>query len=64
MAKPLVPNALWAAIEPLLPPEPAKPKSGRPRVDARAALAGIIFVLRSCIPWKMLPAEIGCSGMT
>ena len=64
MAKPLVPNALWAVIEPLLPPEPAKPKGGRPRVDDRAALAGIIFVLRSCIPWEMLPAEMGCSGMT
>ena len=42
----------------------AKPKGGRPRVDDRAALAGIIFVLRSGIPWEMLPAEIGCSGMT
>lgn len=64
MAKPLVPNALWAVIEPLLPPEPAKPKGGRPRVDDRAALAGIIFVLRSGIPWEMLPGEMGCSGMT
>jgi transposase len=50
MVKPLVSKALWAAIEPLLPPEPAKPKGGRPRVDDRAALAGILFVLRSGIP--------------
>lgn len=64
MAKPLVPSALWAVIEPLLPPEPAKPKGGRPRIDDRAALAGILFVLRSGIPWEMLPSEIGCSGMT
>ena len=64
MVKPLVSKALWAAIEPLLPPEPAKPKGGRPRVDDRAALAGILFVLRSGIPWEMLPSEIGCSGMT
>jgi transposase len=64
MAKPLVSDALWAAIEPLLPPEPAKPKGGRPRVGDRAALAGILFVLRSGIPWEMLPSEIGCSGMT
>jgi transposase len=27
-------------------------------------LAGIIFVLRSGIPWEMLPRELGCSGMT
>lgn len=64
MAQSLVSDALWATIEPLLPPEPAKPKGGRPRVDDRAALAGILFVLRSGIPWEMLPAEIGCSGMT
>jgi transposase len=65
MAKPLVTDALWALIEPLLPPEPEKPKGGRPRVDDRAALTGILFVLRSGIPWEMLPKEMGCgSGMT
>jgi transposase len=64
MSKPLVSDDLWAAIEPLLPPEPPKPRGGRPRCDDRAALAGIIFVLRSGIPWEMLPQEIGCSGMT
>jgi transposase len=56
---------LWEAIEPLLPPEPPKPKGGRPRIDDRAALAGIIFVLKSGIPWEMLPKEMGCgSGST
>lgn len=31
----------------------------------RAALTGILFVLRSGIPWEMLPQEMGCgSGMT
>ncbi len=64
MSKPLVSDHLWAAIVPLLPPEPLKPKGGRPRCDGRATLAGIIFVLRSGIPWEMLPREIGCSGMT
>jgi transposase len=65
MAKPLVPNELWELIAPLLPPEPPKPKGGRPRVLARAALTGIVFVLKSGIPWEMLPQEMGCgSGMT
>jgi transposase len=64
MSKPLVSNELWAAIAPLLPPEPPKPKGGRPRCDDRAVLVGIIFVLRSGIPWEMLPRELGCSGMT
>ena len=64
MRKPLVTDELWAALEPLLPPAPPKPRGGRPRCDDRAALAGIIFVLRSGIPWEMLPRELGCSGMT
>jgi transposase len=65
MAKPLVSDALWERVEPLLPPEPPKPKGGRPRIPDRACLAGIIFVLKSGIPWEMLPQELGCgSGMT
>lgn len=65
MAKPLVSDELWEIIEPLLPPEPPKPKGGRPRVPDRAALTGIIFVLKSGIPWEMLPLEMGCgSGVT
>jgi transposase len=65
MIQPLVSDALWAVTEPLLPPEPPKPKGGRPRVPDRAALTGILFVLRSGIPWEMLPQEMGCgSGMT
>ena len=65
MAKELVTDELWEVVEPLLPEEPPKPKGGRPRVDNRAALTGILFVLKSGIPWEMLPQEMGCgSGMT
>jgi len=65
MAKPLVSDDLWAEIAPLLPPEPPKPKGGRPRIPGRACLTGILFVLRSGIPWELLPHEMGCgSGMT
>ncbi len=65
MGKELVSDELWEAIEPLLPEEPPKPKGGRPRVPDRAALTGIIFVLKSGIPWEMLPQEMGCgSGST
>src|SRR4051794_29080068 len=40
-------------------------EGGRPPVPARAALTGILFVLRTGIPWEMLPAEMGCgSGIT
>jgi transposase len=65
MAKPLISDELWALVAPLLPSEPPKPKGGRPRISDRAALTGIIFVLKSGIPWEMLPQELGCgSGMT
>ncbi len=51
MSKPLVSDELWALVASLLPPEPPKPKGGRPRVSDRAALTGIVFVLKSGIPW-------------
>jgi transposase len=65
MAKPIVSDELWAVVEPLLPPEADKPKGGRPRVSNRDALRGIIFVLRTGLPWSYLPPEMGCgSGST
>lgn len=65
MAKPLVPDALWARVHPLLPPPRPRPRGGRPPVDNRAALTGILFVLRTGIGWEYLPQEMGCgSGMT
>jgi transposase len=65
MSKELVSDELWEIIEPLLLKEPPKPKGGRPRIDDRATLTGIVFVLKSGIPWEMLPKEMGCgSGST
>lgn len=66
MAKQLVDDALWQVIEPLLPRHQARAgKRGRPPLSDRAALTGILFVLKSGIPWEMLPQEMGCgSGMT
>ena len=65
MAKPILPDELWSIIEPLLPVHKPSPKGGRPRLDDRAALTGILFVLRTGLPWEYLPQELGCgSGMS
>src|SRR5438876_4672762 len=65
MVAELVPDALWSLIRPLLPASTPRPHGGRPRVSDRACLTGILFVLRSGIPWGMLPKQLGCgSGMT
>jgi len=64
MAKAIIDDELWALIEPLLPP--AKPRRfrypGRKPVADRAALTGILFVLKSGIRWNDLPAEMGCGS--
>src|SRR5215211_242794 len=66
MARPLVTDELWTVVEPLLPPKPPHPRGGHPfTVSDREALTGIIFVLKTGIPWEDLPQEMGCgSGMT
>jgi len=65
MARPLVSDELWSVVEPLLPPLVSSPKGGRPPISNRAALTGILFVLKTGIPWEDLPQEMGCGcGMT
>ena len=64
MAKLLVDDALWAAVEPLLPPGRPPGTRGHPRVPDRVALTGILFVLEAGLPWEDFPQELGCCGMT
>jgi transposase len=67
MAKPVLDDALWELIEPLLPPPKKRRRRypGRKPIPHRAALTGILYVLKSGIPWEMLPKEMGCgSGMS
>ena len=66
MAKPLVSDELWELIEPLIPKVRRRHRfAGRKRLDDRRVLTGILFVLRTGIPWEYLPQEMGCgSGMT
>ena len=67
MAKPILDDELWELIEPLLPPAKRRRKryAGRKPITNRRALTGILYVLRSGVPWSMLPKEMGCgSGMS
>jgi transposase len=67
MAKPILDDDLWTLIEPLLPAPKRRRKryAGRKPIANRRALTGILYVLRSGVPWSMLPKEMGCgSGMS
>ncbi len=67
MGKLLGSDQLWELIQPLLPtPKPGRSRyPGRKPLNDRRVLTGILFVLKSGIPWQMLPQEMGCgSGMS
>jgi transposase len=64
MGKLLVPDELWQLVEPILPEHPPSAKGGKPRTPDRVCLSGILFVLKTGIPWEDFPQEMGCCGMT
>lgn len=50
----------WAVLEPLLPVvEREAGKAGRPRVDNKKVLTGILWILRTGAPWKDMPKQYG-----
>jgi len=67
VAKAILDDGLWEIIEPLLPEPKVRRKKhpGRKPLDNRRCLTGILYVLRTGIPWEYLPQEMGCgSGMS
>jgi transposase len=62
----LVPDELWEVVEPLIPEVKRRYRyPGRKRVPDRQVLTGILFVLKTGIPWEALPQEMSCgSGVT
>ncbi len=59
MSKPLVPDDLWRRVEPLLPKRRRsrhRQFAGRKPVDYRKAFEGIVFALKTGVPWALLPA--------
>jgi transposase len=64
MAEPFLSDELWVVVEPTIPKHVTSSRGGRPRLDDRKALAGILFILKSGMPWEMFPQEMCCgSGM-
>ena len=58
-----LPDALWAKMEPLLPPRPKHPLGcHNPRVPDRAAMDAIFFVLRTGCQWNALNGTGICSS--
>ena len=54
-----VPDELWAMLERLLAELDPPKRRGRPRIDARAAMDGIIYRARTGCQWNQLPAVFG-----
>src|SRR5215210_7508797 len=51
-------NEQWAKIEPLLPPQQSG-KKGRPYLPHRQIINGILWPIRTGIPWRDIPERYG-----
>ena len=54
---PLLTEAQWKKIAPLLPKPPKQRKGGRPWIENRRVLEGILWILRSGARWQDLPEK-------
>ena len=66
MPREILSEALWRRVEPCLPATPHRRRVPGPEPIAdRSVLTGILFVLKTGLPWEEVPAELGAgSGMT
>src|SRR5689334_23101979 len=66
MDRELLPDDLWEFMKPFIPPRKRRFRYPvRKPVDDRACMTGILFILRTGLPWEYLPKELGCgSGVT
>src|ERR1700692_4412990 len=50
----------WRLVETILPPDAVRDDGrGRPWSDRRKILNGVLWILRTCAPWKDLPPRYG-----
>lgn len=54
-----VPDDLWKKIEPIIEADKPRQKMGRPPLDRRRVLDGIIFRLRTACQWNQMPPYFG-----
>jgi transposase len=52
----------WEAIRVHLPPRKTSPRGGRPRVDDRRCLEGILWILWTGCQWSELPRRYGSAS--
>jgi transposase len=65
LAKRLVPDELWAIVEPLIPPFAPRPQGGgRAPAEPRAVFTSIVYVLTSGCAWRLLPRSFGVDFRT
>src|SRR5947208_12546341 len=66
MPQALIDDEVWTRIEPRRPKRRRRNRqyAGRMPIPERAVLTGILFVLRTGLPWNMLPREMGCGSGT
>ena len=48
-------NDQWKLLEPMLPKPKRNPKGGRPPIDNREVMEGILWILRTGARWQDLP---------
>ena len=65
LSRRLVPDELWALVEPLIPGFGARPQGGGTApVDDRAVFTAIVFVLTNGCSWRLLPPSFGVTVPT
>jgi putative transposase len=58
-----IPEGLWKQLSKVLPVQQQGARRGRPRIENRRVMAGIMFRLRTGCQWKAIPRHFG-SGST
>jgi len=54
---PALTDAQWEQLCPLLPPQ--KPQTGRPAIDHRQIVEGMLWIVRTGSSWRELPERFG-----